>query len=525
MTMLQVRRVAASALLTVSSAEWWLADALPPRAHAEATCDDSLKEICETETLWQLTAQSSRGIGWCDCVLDRELKTTPLHAIASRASRHSGSSAGIVAGMVAKLAKGGARVLAPDSMNATALHIAAARGVLSASAALIGLAANEGLLREQLNAVDAARQTPLAAAEVRGHVQVAALLVSWGSRLEDWSGGRGGTQTGGAGQCSGVLMNAVLNANANAIRDLIVTDAAHIPDCVVTKEDSGGGAAGGQKLGWTLLHYAVAAAELVSPSAASSVVEALLDFGANASRQDAAGETALHEAVRHDQVAVARVLLERMPAEAMGLKDVLGRTALHVASNRGSTASTSLLLQYGAPLHDRDNTGRTPLDTAEWAGHSEVAQKIQTAIHDPMGYYGALRNGSSEFAWTKEEMVWPTTTTAAPAATDPAHWLLAVVGVIGLLFGLACALGLYHSAYCLQLVGLGGKPAVLPAPALADCGSTSSLEASKLSKLAKLEDDRGSKALQDLEAPPCSIAGGRVVVVATKAQPSNVRKV
>jgi len=89
-------------------------------------------------------------------------------------------------------------------------------------------------------------------------------------------------------------------------------------------------------------------------------VEALLETDARLlESRDASDRTPLHQAVRHDQVAVARLLLER--GADPNAKDYSGRATLHLVRD---PALATLLLDAGADLRDRGGLQLTPLQEA-----------------------------------------------------------------------------------------------------------------------------------------------------------------
>jgi ankyrin repeat protein len=76
-----------------------------------------------------------------------------------------------------------------------------------------------------------------------------------------------------------------------------------------------------------------------------SLVRFLLELPINRDMQDLEGETALSQAIKHDQTDVA-LLLINSGAQA-GLKNKIGWTPLHWASKKGNLIVTTLLVQMG----------------------------------------------------------------------------------------------------------------------------------------------------------------------------------
>lgn len=58
------------------------------------------------------------------------------------------------------------------------------------------------------------------------------------------------------------------------------------------------------------------------------------------------------------------------------MKDLEGRTALHVAAWQGTYAIVECLIQRGADINAIDNEGRTPLHMCSWNGHIEVVRLL-----------------------------------------------------------------------------------------------------------------------------------------------------
>jgi ankyrin repeat protein len=121
------------------------------------------------------------------------------------------------------------------------------------------------------------------------------------------------------------------------------------------------------------LHYAVDGAPGAphwDPDAQRSVVEYLIEVGADPNARDAGGVAVLHRAVRTRCSEAVRALLEH--GAEVRTKNTSGSTPLHLAvqntgrSNSGTDASKEeqrriieILLQYGAAPTDEDAHGKT----------------------------------------------------------------------------------------------------------------------------------------------------------------------
>jgi hypothetical protein len=97
-----------------------------------------------------------------------------------------------------------------------------------------------------------------------------------------------------------------------------------------------------------------------------SMVQLLLDNGADVSRQDRHGKTALFIAAERGHDEIARMLLES--SADPNKTDTSGRTALFAAVVGGSEAVADLLLAHSARVDVRDQQGVTPLHLAVAAG-------------------------------------------------------------------------------------------------------------------------------------------------------------
>jgi ankyrin repeat protein len=86
-------------------------------------------------------------------------------------------------------------------------------------------------------------------------------------------------------------------------------------------------------------------------------------------------QTLLHDAVEHNQQAVAAFLLDR--GARVNAVMAHGITPLHLAAQSGNLAIIDLLVARGAKLNPRDDKGRTPLDRAVLWHHPEAADYLR----------------------------------------------------------------------------------------------------------------------------------------------------
>jgi ankyrin repeat protein len=86
-------------------------------------------------------------------------------------------------------------------------------------------------------------------------------------------------------------------------------------------------------------------------------------------------ETLLHVAVGQNRVDMVRFLLDR-GAQVEARTDS-GFTALHMAAKNGNSAIITLLLDHHARINAQNTQHRTPLDLARAQGHLDAARLIE----------------------------------------------------------------------------------------------------------------------------------------------------
>ena len=101
----------------------------------------------------------------------------------------------------------------------------------------------------------------------------------------------------------------------------------------------------------------------------------LIERGARHDPANAFGQTALHWAVRAQDLEVTRSLLERGADAALAASD--GWTALHWAAAEGLAEIVDLLLEHGADTSAVHRAGLTPAEVADRRGHADLAARLR----------------------------------------------------------------------------------------------------------------------------------------------------
>ncbi|KAK2880148.1 hypothetical protein FQN49_000527 [Arthroderma sp. PD_2] len=109
-------------------------------------------------------------------------------------------------------------------------------------------------------------------------------------------------------------------------------------------------------------------------SGQSATVQALLDYGADASIKSDDGQTPLHLAARNNHFLIARHLIEA--GADISAKDNNDLTPLHCAANNGSFDVASLLVKKRADPWAQTASGWTPLNLAARSKHDRVLELL-----------------------------------------------------------------------------------------------------------------------------------------------------
>ncbi|CAH3161140.1 unnamed protein product [Porites evermanni] len=118
----------------------------------------------------------------------------------------------------------------------------------------------------------------------------------------------------------------------------------------------------GNEMAWLPLHFAAKGDH-------TEMVKFLLEHDGNVLAATACGKTVLHLATRLDLV---MILVYR--GANIQAKDILGRTPLHVAAEKGQSDTVNYLLDHGADVNSRDRNGLLALYCALKGGHATTAK-------------------------------------------------------------------------------------------------------------------------------------------------------
>lgn len=107
-----------------------------------------------------------------------------------------------------------------------------------------------------------------------------------------------------------------------------------------------------------------------------SVVDIIIEHGADIRARNRGGFTALHAASYVGNSAIARKLLDK-GADVNDQDNKAGVTALSVAAEEGYSGVAQVLIDFGAKLEASERNGYTPLSRALWRGQSDVVKVLQ----------------------------------------------------------------------------------------------------------------------------------------------------
>lgn len=209
-------------------------------------------------------------------------------------------------------------------------------------------------LNAPLNTRDINGRTPLLCAVMNGKLGVATELIEAGAdqTLCDYAG-------------DSPLIHAIRSKNAYLIRILLPKAEARATADAVNIIGEGGK---------TALFIAASQGN-------ASLVQSLMDAGADPHVQDCTGKTILHAAAEGGNAEVVTTLLAYEVNPNTAGHD--GKTALHILANQGQWVLVQSLLAAGADPHMLDKAGNTMLHAAAGSGNAELVNGLLAAGVDP----------------------------------------------------------------------------------------------------------------------------------------------
>ena len=230
----------------------------------------------------------------------------------------------------------------PTQPEAVPLYYAALSGLRSLVEHLI---AADSL---DVNERGGSHTTPLHAASVKGHLDVATLL------LEN------GADPNSRDDLGGVPLHKVSQGG-----QLVMVESTFEIARLLVK--SGADVSASDDEGWTPLHAA-------AHSGHRDIAELLLEFGAGLDIRNTRQETPLDVACRNGQLDISRVLIER--GSDMNSRDMHRFIPLHTASRFGLLDIARLLLDRGSDVNAHTADRRTPMHLASAYGHLDIARLL-----------------------------------------------------------------------------------------------------------------------------------------------------
>ena len=121
------------------------------------------------------------------------------------------------------------------------------------------------------------------------------------------------------------------------------------------------------KSGDTPLHWAIRTKR-------KTVVNVLLEYGANVTAVNNYGNTCLHVAAEYNRPELVELMLRK--AADIHAKNMYGATPLHEAARTHSNEAIRTLLKAGANIKAKNNYGHTPMDKAISSRRTSMQNKI-----------------------------------------------------------------------------------------------------------------------------------------------------
>jgi ankyrin repeat protein len=244
-----------------------------------------------------------------------------------------------------------------------------------------------------LNAKSQDGSTALIWASFKGHAESIETLVRLGADviLQDRRGQSACHFAAGNGHCQCVERLARAGADIN-VTDMfgetplmLAAQSGHTCS-VETLSSFGASTSNVNDSGWTAAH-------LAAKNGHSNCVEALAKFGADLNAVgDRSRKTPLINAGGNGHYSCLKVILSYEPRSYQFVVPGSGFTAIHFAAWKGHTECVRLLLQHGADLNGRSDSGLTPLDCL--TSNQELEKKQRSECEEALKTMGA-KEGSA----------------------------------------------------------------------------------------------------------------------------------
>jgi ankyrin repeat protein len=127
-------------------------------------------------------------------------------------------------------------------------------------------------------------------------------------------------------------------------------------------------------LGRAALHRVSQGGQLVMAESSPEIARLLVNSGASVSVADDEGSSPLHAAARSGHREIAEFLLES--GASLDIRDKKQRTPLHVACGNGKLDVSRFLIDRGSDMNSRNKNDFIPLHMASRRGHVDVARLL-----------------------------------------------------------------------------------------------------------------------------------------------------